>query len=287
LPGSSSGCDDNELLPAVATVGDGASASPTPLLGAAGIGVEDLDASLDFYTKVLGMRLRYELTRTNSVSEKTLYFPGSEPASDVVLMNYLDGEPHDYADNPVKLVFYVPDAAKTIDAIRRHGLRIISEPAPQPAFDDVIVGLGTDPDGYILEIIEQPTLNVPHLGAIGIGVADLEESKEFYTRVLGMRAVGDLIRVAGVWDEWILHYETPSSAIVLMHWTDGSSRDYANNPLKTVHYVADAAALTRRVAAEGLQILSQPMLFNLQGIEALIGVARDPDGYVLEIATTR
>jgi catechol 2,3-dioxygenase-like lactoylglutathione lyase family enzyme len=292
------GCNENTgqaTGPAVApgagaSAAAGAGAAPAtpmmPFLAAAGIGVTSLDASFAFYTEVLGMSLRYDLPVPGYVNEKILYFKDSKGA-DVVLMNYIDGRQYNYVGNPVKLVFYVPNAANAMNLIRGRGLRVLSEPAPQPAFNNVIVGLGTDPDGYIIELIEDATLKVPYLGAVGIGVADLDKAKDFYTRVLNMEVVGNLIVVPNVWDEWIVRHKTPGgTSIVLMHWTDGSQKNYTNNPIKTVHFVADAAASTGSVQAEGLQVLAPPTVYPVQGVNALIGLARDPDGYVLEFVTT-
>jgi len=257
----------------------------TAYIGGAGIGVADLDASQAFYTTVLGMSLRYELPVPGYVNERVLYFKDSKGA-DVVLMNYIDGTPHNYTRNPVKLVFYVPSAKATIEAIRTAGLQILSEPTAQAAFGNAVVGFGRDPDGYVLEIVEAADLAVPYLGAIGIGVSDLDAAKAFYTDVLGMRTTGDLIRVPGVWDEWILQYGSgKGSSLVLLHYTDGTERNYSNNPIKTVHFVQDAAAVTAKVQATGLAVLSQPMVFDVLGTKALIGLTRDKDGYTLELVT--
>lgn len=268
-----------------------AAVSGDPLAGAylagAGIGVSDLDKSQEFYTTIFGMALRYELPVPGYANERIMYFAEGK-GSDVVLINFTDGSPHNYTNNPAKLVFYVPSASAVIEMIRARGLKISSEPAPQAAFGNTVIGFGSDPDGYILEIIEQPTLTQAYLGAIGLGVADLDKSKDFYTRVLGMKPMGDLLVVPGVWDEWILqHPSGMGSALVLLHFTDGTTRNYANNPLKTAHFLADSRALTARVAAEGLPILSQPTEYDVLGTKALIGLARDPDGYQLEMVTTK
>lgn len=271
-------------------------ASPTgdPLAGAylagAGIGVTDLDMSQEFYETVFGMALRYELPVPGYVNERVLYFKGGQGAdqgADVVLMNFIDGMPHNYTNNPDKLVFYVPSATTIVEAIRARGLAILSEPAPQAAFGNTVIGFAHDPDGYILEIIESPQLQVPLLGAIGLGVSDLDAAKAFYTNVLGMQPMGDLLQVPGVWDEWILqHPSGMGSALVLMSFTDGMPHNYTNNPVKTVHFLADAAGATARVEQAGLPILSQPMVFDVLGTKALIGLARDRDGYTLELVTS-
>lgn len=266
-----------------------APAAPSGMDGAylagAGIGVSDMQRSYEFYTTVIGMTQRYELMVPNYAYEKILYFKDSK-GSDVVLMNFNDGAMHNYTKNPVKLVFYVPSAKNVIEAIRARGLDILSEPTAQAAFNNTVIGFARDPDGYILEIIESPQLTVPYLGAIGLGVADLDKAKDFYTRVLGMQPMGALISVPNVWDEWILQYPSgKGSAIVILHYTDGATHNYSNNPAKTAHYVPDSRALTETVQREGLPILSQPMMFNVQGVNALIGLARDPDGYQLEMIT--
>ena len=267
----------------------GSSSTPTaadrPYVAAAGIGVSDLDASFDFYTNVLGMTLRYDLAVPGYATEKILYFKDGR-GSDVVLMSFTDGVPRNYRNNPVKLVFYVPSASALIEKIRGRGLPIIAEPTPQAAFGNTVIGFARDPDGYILEIIEQPSLTVAHLGAVGIGVADLDRAKDFYTRVLGMQPMGGLLQVPNVWDEWILQYPSgKGSSVVLLHYTDGREHDYTNVPVKTVHFVPDARAETAEVANEGLAILSQPMTFPLQGTSALVALARDHDGYVVELVT--
>ncbi|HET8936582.1 MAG TPA: VOC family protein [Polyangiales bacterium] len=268
----------------------GAQAASPALAGAwlagAGIGVTDLDKSQEFYVTVLGMALRYELPVPGYVNERILYYQDSQ-GSDVVLMNFIDGQQHNYLNNPAKLVFYVPSAKAVIEAIRARGLPIVSEPTPQAAFNNTVIGFARDPDGYILEIIEQPTLTEPYLGAIGLGVADLDKAKDFYTRVLGMQPYGELLVVPNVWDEWILrHPSGKGSSLVIMHFTDGMPHNYLNNPLKTAHFLADAAALSANVAKEGLPILSPPMVFDVLGTKALISLARDPDGYTLEMVTT-
>ena len=103
--------------PAAAGTGAPPSAAAGPYLGAAGIGVADLDKSFDFYTNVVGMSLRYDLPVPGYVNEKVLYFKDSK-GSDVVLMNYIDGRPRNYLNNPVKIVFYVPSASALIEKMQ-------------------------------------------------------------------------------------------------------------------------------------------------------------------------
>jgi lactoylglutathione lyase len=117
------------------------------------------------------------------------------------------------------------------------------------------------------------------LTAVGIGVSDLARSADFYSRVLGMKQTRSL--TLDHMDEIILAHEG-RNAVVLMHWTDGSAHNYRDNPIKLVFYVTDPVGLIERIRAEGLEITNEPRPFESMG-GAVIGLAKDPDGYVIEL----
>jgi lactoylglutathione lyase len=116
------------------------------------------------------------------------------------------------------------------------------------------------------------------IGAFGIGVSDLERSVDFYSRVLGM-VEQRRIKVAYM-DEVVIGFEG-RPPLVLMHYTDGSAQNYTNNPIKLVMFVDDPKACTERVRAEGLAVIREPSASPEMG-GAIIALAKDPDGYVLE-----
>jgi lactoylglutathione lyase len=117
------------------------------------------------------------------------------------------------------------------------------------------------------------------LTAVGIGVADLERSADFYTRVLGMKQVRTF--KVDYMDEVMLAHEG-RNAVVLMHYTDGSARNYRDNPVKLVFYVTDPAAIAAKVRAFGLDVTREPAPIDSLG-GAVICLAKDPDGYVIEL----
>lgn len=121
-------------------------------LAAVGIGVSDMARSEDFYTRVLGMQVqqRIELPHLKEV------VVGYEGRTSVVLMHWLDGSNPNYRNNPVKLVFFVPDAKGLMARIRADGLPISREAEVMPEFNNMIIGLGEDPDGYVVELIQAP-----------------------------------------------------------------------------------------------------------------------------------
>ena len=125
-------------------------------LTAVGIGVTDLDRSTAFYRDVLGMKVM-QTFKVEYMDEVMLAHEGRNA---VVLMHYTDGSVRNYKDNPVKLVFYVTDPVAITDRIRADGLEITREPAPIESLGGAVVGLGKDPDGYVIELIQAPTPRV-------------------------------------------------------------------------------------------------------------------------------
>jgi lactoylglutathione lyase len=123
-------------------------------LGALGIGVSDLDRSVDFYTRVLGMQRLMTFTLPDMDEVLVGYHRRRGPA--LALMHFTDGSDPSYADLPVKVVVYVPDPPAVADAIRAEGLEVTREPTPVPELGDAVVGLAKDPDGYVIELLQRP-----------------------------------------------------------------------------------------------------------------------------------
>lgn len=117
------------------------------------------------------------------------------------------------------------------------------------------------------------------LTAVGIGVADLARSTAFYRDVLGMQEVRTF--KLDYMDEVMLAHEG-RNAVVLMHYTDGSARNYRDNPVKLVFYVTDPAAIVAKVKAHGLEVTREPAANQALG-GAAVALAKDPDGYVIEL----
>jgi lactoylglutathione lyase len=117
------------------------------------------------------------------------------------------------------------------------------------------------------------------LGAVGIGVSDLAKSVDFYSRVIGMTQTQTF--KVDYMDEVVLAFEG-RTAVVLMHYTDGSVRNYKDNPVKLVFYVVDPKEISDRIKAEGLEIVREPAPMASMG-GALLGLAKDPDGYIVEL----
>ena len=117
------------------------------------------------------------------------------------------------------------------------------------------------------------------LTAVGIGVSDLAASEAFYRDVLGMKRTGTFH--LDYMDEVMLAHEG-RSAVVLMHYTDGSARNYRDNPVKLVFYVTDPTPFADRIRVAGLEVTREPAPIESLG-GAVVCLAKDPDGYVIEL----
>lgn len=120
------------------------------------IRVRDLDASIGFYTKLLGMRL---LRRTDYEGGRfTLAFVGYGEESDTAVLelthNWDQTEPYEIGTGFGHLAVGVPDIYGACDALRAAGVKITREPGPMK-HGSTVIAFVEDPDSYKVELIER------------------------------------------------------------------------------------------------------------------------------------
>jgi lactoylglutathione lyase len=118
--------------------------------------VKDLDASVKFYTGLLGM---HEIRRHEVPEGKyTLAFIGygDERANTVLELTYNWGEDDGYDIGTAfgHLALGVPDIYATCEQLRKAGAKISREPGPVK-FGTTVIAFIEDPDGYKIELIER------------------------------------------------------------------------------------------------------------------------------------
>ena len=126
-------------------------------LSAVGIVVVDLELAAGFYERALGMTSLQTITLP-TMKEIVLGFEGTRSAA-VILMKYTDGTHHENNKRDGKLVFYVNNASRTLEAIRDAGCRVEREAKVIDSMGGAIIGFARDPDGHQLELIQKPPKN--------------------------------------------------------------------------------------------------------------------------------
>ena len=126
--------------------------------------VGDLQRSIDFYTKVLGMKLLR--TSENPEYKYSLAFLGygSNPDHAELELTYNWGvDKYDMGSAYGHIAISADDIYKTCDQVRAAGGNITREPGPVKGGTTVIAFI-TDPDGYKVELIER----ADHAGGAGL-----------------------------------------------------------------------------------------------------------------------
>ena len=120
------------------------------------IRVRDLDASLRFYTELLGMKLLRK--RDYPTGKFTLAFVGygEETDSTVVELthNWDQKEPYALGSAFGHLAIGVPDVYKTCEALGAAGVKI-PRPAGPMAHGGSVIAFIEDPDGYRIELVQR------------------------------------------------------------------------------------------------------------------------------------
>ena len=118
--------------------------------------VLDLDRSIDFYTRLMGMKL----LRRREVPEGryTIAFVGygDDDAETVLELthNWDQKEPYSIGSGFGHLAIAAPDLYKLCDGLARAGVKIPRPPGPLK-FGTVHIAFVEDPDGYKIELIQR------------------------------------------------------------------------------------------------------------------------------------
>ncbi|KAA0575308.1 lactoylglutathione lyase [Azospirillum sp. Sh1] len=118
--------------------------------------VLDLEKSLDFYTRLLGMKL---LRRNDYEGGRfTLAFVGYGEESDTAVLelthNWDQKEPYEIGTAYGHIALGVPDIYATCEKLAAEGVKIPRPPGPMKHGTTVIAFI-EDPDGYKVELIEK------------------------------------------------------------------------------------------------------------------------------------
>jgi len=117
--------------------------------------VGDLQRSIDFYTRVMGMQLLRTTRRPDQQYDLAFVGYGHNPEHAEIELTYNYGVDHyELGTAYGHIALEVPDAAAACERIRAGGGKVTREAGPVKGGTTVIAFV-TDPDGYKIELIER------------------------------------------------------------------------------------------------------------------------------------
>ena len=119
--------------------------------------VGDLQRSIDFYTKVLGMKLLRTTDRPEQKYSLAFVGYGANPEHAELELTYNYGvDQYEMGTAYGHIALGVPDAYAACERIRAAGGNVTREAGPVKGGNTVIAFV-TDPDGYKIELIQRST----------------------------------------------------------------------------------------------------------------------------------
>jgi len=120
------------------------------------IRVRDLDASIDFYTRYLGMRVlrRNDYPEGKFTNVFVGYGDENDNAAIELTHNWDQDRPYDLGGGFGHLAVSVPDIYGVCEDMETQGVTIARKPGPMKHGTTVIAFI-EDPDGYKIELIER------------------------------------------------------------------------------------------------------------------------------------
>ena len=117
--------------------------------------VGDLQRAIDFYTKVLGMKLLRTTERPDQNYSLAFVGYGTNPDHAEIELTYNHGvSSYEIGTAYGHIALGVPDAYAACEKIRANGGNVTREAGPVKGGTTVIAFV-TDPDGYKIELIER------------------------------------------------------------------------------------------------------------------------------------
>ena len=117
--------------------------------------VGDLQRAIDFYTKVLGMKVLRTTERPEQKYSLAFVGYGTNPEHAELELTYNHGVgSYELGSAYGHIALGVPDVYAACEKIRAAGGNITREPGPVKGGDTVIAFV-TDPDGYKIELIQR------------------------------------------------------------------------------------------------------------------------------------
>ena len=120
------------------------------------IRVSDLERSLDFYTRLMGMEVLRKTDYPEGRFTNTFLGEGSESrgAALELTFNWDRAEPYEKGSAWGHLAFEVENLQEFVHRLRAAGVKVIREPGPMKG-SPYLIAFVRDPDDYAIELLER------------------------------------------------------------------------------------------------------------------------------------
>ena len=121
------------------------------------IRVNDLEESIKFYSKVLGMKLLREKKYPEGKFSLAFLGYGKETDNTVIELTYnWDTNDYEHGNAFGHIAIEVDDIYKVCEEIKNKGVKVIRDPGPMMG-SRLLLAFIEDPNGYKIELIEKGT----------------------------------------------------------------------------------------------------------------------------------
>ncbi|HKU42972.1 MAG TPA: VOC family protein [Polyangiales bacterium] len=252
-----------------------------PVIWGYGIGITDIPAATKFYTEVMKMMVVKDAVQRDGRTDTMLYATQAMRGARIVLMKFDDMR--ETRKITAKLVWQAQNASAVNRAASSHpdyesrlNLGIVQFDGPETYIQEV---------GGIFDTTSGANaISVPYPIALGFAVSDQPAARKFYTALgmtdssLGTFTVTDATGTGSI-TEYTVKFPT-GPGVVVQAWSP--MRNAKDNPVSVILMVPDAKAMGDKVVAAGGTLVKQAERSVFYDNRLLV-VAKDPDGYLLEI----
>ncbi|WIA43753.1 hypothetical protein OEZ86_010179 [Tetradesmus obliquus] len=240
--------------------------------------VGDMQKHIDFYTKLLGMKLLRQRDIPQDKYSNAFLGYGPEETNFAIELTYNYGvDSYDIGEGFGHFGVALPDVYAAADKIKAAGGTITREAGPVKG-GSTVIAFAKDPTGYMWELIQRKETQEP-LCQVMLRVGDLQRSIDYFTKVLGMK----LLRTRDVPDYKytlaFLGYGPEEDNCVLELTYNYGKTEYAkgNAYAQVALSTKDVYKTAEQIRAAGGAISREPG--PVPGIGTKIMATIDPDGY--------
>jgi lactoylglutathione lyase len=259
---------------------------PAPRIAFASFAVSDIEKSLAFYVGQIGMDELGRRGLADGTTEVSVGFADDPAAAGLVLLSSPDqGGAIRHGNAYSRFGLTVTDATALVTSLQSAGVTIMSQPM-RTASLGLTYAMIRDPDGYLIELIQNdmPVLpDLPRIGFVSFNIADETKTMDFYVGLLGMRRVG-MFAVGNGTTEIFFGFPDAAGAATLVLLADPNRNTALMHDDAFDRFgmrVTDLDGLLTRAGTAGFKIAEPRNRDEARRLQH--ATIEDPDGFRLEL----